>query len=320
MTPPSINVSEVLKDDRQLRSLIGLGRDEFQKLLDEFTPCLKENQSKNCKGKLKKSRQRKIGGGRKSALGSPENQLLFILFYLKSYPTYDVLSFTFNISRGCAFESVQRLLPILKNAQKNLKVLPKRTTDDPQELLQLIESIDHILIDATERPIQRPRKPARQKKHYSGKKGFHTVKNTTVSDTDKRILILGKTVPGSQHDYSLFKEEFDPKIDWFASTEASTDLGYQGIKTDYLSPEHIHIPHKKPRKSKQNPDPQLTRKQKRENRQIGRVRVLVEHAIGGMKVFRVLTIRLRNHLKHLADDFIFATAGLWNLKNSFVVQ
>ena len=320
MTPPSINVSEVLKDDRQLRSLIGLGRDEFQKLLDEFTPCLKENQSKNCKGKLKKSRQRKIGGGRKSALGSPENQLLFILFYLKSYPTYDVLSFTFNISRGCAFESVQRLLPILKNAQKNLKVLPKRTTDDPQKLLQIIESIDHILIDATERPIQRPRKPARQKKHYSGKKGFHTVKNTTVSDTDKRILILGKTVPGSQHDYSLFKEEFDPKIDWFASTEASTDLGYQGIKTDYLSPEHIHIPHKKPRKSKQNPDPQLTRKQKRENRQIGRVRVLVEHAIGGMKVFRVLTIRLRNHLKHLADDFIFAAAGLWNLRNSFVVQ
>ena len=285
-------------------------------------PRFPQEPSKNhtCKGTLKKRRQRKIGGGRKSALGSPENQLLFILFHLKNYPTYDVLSFTFNISRSCAFESVQRLLPILKHTQKNLKVLPKRTTDDTKALLQLIETVDHVLIDATERPIQRPQKPARQKKHYSGKKRFHTVKNTTVSDTDKRILILGKTVHGSQHDYSLLKEEFDPKIDWFASTDASTDLGYQGIKTDYLSPENIHIPHKKPRKSKQNPDPQLTRQQKRENRQIGRVRVLVEHAIGGMKVFRVLTIRLRNHLKHLADDFIFATAGLWNLKNSFVVQ
>ena len=191
-----------------------------------------------------------------------------------------------------------------------MKVLPKRTTDDPQELLQLVESVDHVLIDATERPMQRPQKPARQKKHFSGKKGLHTVKNTMVSDTGKRILILGETVPGSQHDYSLFKEEFDPKIDWFGSTKASTDLGYQGIKTDYLSPENIHIPHKKPRKSKKNPDPQLTRQQKRENRRIGRVRVLVEHAIGGMKVFRVLTLRLRNHLKHLADDFIFATAGL----------
>ena len=31
-TAHSINVSEVLKDDRQLRSLIGLGRDEFEKL------------------------------------------------------------------------------------------------------------------------------------------------------------------------------------------------------------------------------------------------------------------------------------------------
>jgi hypothetical protein len=320
MIPPSIHVSEVVNNDRQLRSLIGLGRDEFEKLLNEFTSCLKEDQRKNRKGKPKKHRQRKIGGGRKSVLGLPETQLLFILFYLKNYPTYDVLAFTFNISRGCAFESVQRLLPILKKTQKNLKVLPKRTTDDPQKLLQLVESVDHILINATERPIQRPQKPARQKKHFSGKKGFHTIKNTMVSDTGKRILILGETVPGSQQDDSLFKEEFDPKMDGFASTEASTDLGYQGIQTDYLSPENIHIPHKKPRKSKKNPDPQLTRQQKRENRRIGRVRVLVEHAIGGMKVFRVLTIRLRNHLKHLADDFIFATAGLWNLKNSFVVQ
>jgi len=229
MAPPSINVSEVLNDDRQLRSLIGLGREEFEKLLNEFTSCLKEDQRKNCKGKPKKHRQRKKGGGRKSTLGSPENQLLFILFYLKNYPTYDVLAFTFNLSRGCAFESVQRLLPILKQTQKNLKVLPKRTTDDPQELLQLVESVDHILIDATERPIQRPQKPARQKKHFSGKKGFHTVKNTTVSDTDKRILILGETVPGSQHDYSLLKEELDPKMDWFASTEASVDPAIPGL-------------------------------------------------------------------------------------------
>ncbi|MDS4022223.1 MAG: transposase family protein [Candidatus Competibacter sp.] len=288
--------------------------------MNEFTSCLKEDKHKNRKGKSKKHRQRKVGCGRKSALVSPENQLAFILFYLKNYPTYDVLAFTFNISRGCAFESVQRLLPILKQTQKNLKVLPKRTTDDPQELLQLIESVDRILIDATERPVQRPQKKAQQEKHYSGKKGFHTVKNTTISDTDKRLLIIGKTVPGSQHDYTLFKEEFDPKTDWFGSTKTSVDLGYQGIKTDYLSPENIDIPHKKPRKSKKNPDPQLTRKQKRENRQIGRVRVLVEHAIGGMKFFRVLTIRLRNRLKHLADDFIFATAGLWNLKNSFIVQ
>lgn len=317
---PSIDVVNALQDDRKLRALIGLGRDDFDKLLQEFIACLEEDRLKNHRGKSKKPRQRKIGGGRKLALGSPENQLIFVLFYLKNYPTYDVLAFTFNISRGCAFASIQRILPILKKAQEKLKILPKRTTDDPEKLKQLIENVDHFLIDATERPIQRPQKPASQKKHFSGKKGFHTVKNTIVTDTDKRILILGETVPGSQHDYSLFKEEFDPQVDWFSSAEASVDLGYQGIQTDYSSPEHIHIPHKKPRKSKKNPNPKLTRQQKRDNRRIGRVRIFVEHAIGGMKTFRVLTIRLRNRLRNLIDDFIFAAAGLWNLKNSFVVQ
>ena len=314
------NFADALNDDRQLKALTGLGHDQFKKLLKEFISCLSENQQKNRRKRLKKPYQRRPGGGRKPALGSPDHQLFFILFYLKNYPTFDVLAYTFGISRSSACESVQRLLPILKHAQKNLRVLPKRTTDDPTELLQLIEKTGHVLIDATERPIQRPQKPACQKKHYSGKKGYHTVKNTMISDTNKKLLILGKTVPGRQHDYALLKEELDPTVDWFTSTEVSVDLGYQGIKTDYLSPEKIHIPHKKPRKSANNPNPQLTRQQKRENRRIGRVRVLVEHAIGGMKSFRVLTIRLRNHLKHLADDFIFTVAGLWNLKGSFVVQ
>jgi hypothetical protein len=170
MAPPSLNVSAVLTDDRQLRSLIGLGRDNFEKLSNEFTSCLNEDRRKNRTGKLKKHRQRKVGVGRKPALGSPENQLFFILFHLKNYPTYDVLAFTFGIGRAGAFQSVQRLLPVLKKAQEILKVLPKRTKDDPQELLQLIESVDRVLIDATERPLQRPQKPARQKKHYSGKK------------------------------------------------------------------------------------------------------------------------------------------------------
>ena len=114
MTP--LDISEALQDDRQLRSLVGLGLKSFEILLNEFISCLKEAQSKNNKRKPKKRRQRKPGGGRKSAMGSPQHQLVFILFYLKNYPTYDVLAFTFNISRACACESVKHLLTVLKNA------------------------------------------------------------------------------------------------------------------------------------------------------------------------------------------------------------
>ena len=114
----TMNVADVLNDDRQLKALTGLGRDQFETLLNELSSCLNENQLKNRRKKLKKPRQRKPGGGRKSALGSPDHQLLFILFYLKNYPTFDMLAYTFGISRGGACESVQRLLPILKQAQK----------------------------------------------------------------------------------------------------------------------------------------------------------------------------------------------------------
>ena len=115
-----------------------------------------------------------------------------------------------------------------------------------------------------------------------------------IAKASKKILFLGKTVPGSVHDYRLFKREFDPNEDWFKTVVGWLDLGYQGIKSDYQSPEHIHIPHKKPKKSKSNPTPSLTHKQKQENQHIGSKRVAIEHAIGGIKIFHILTIKFRN--------------------------
>ena len=305
-----------VQDERSFAALTGLDRPAFDNLLKEFSSCFK----RRLRQKAGKSHQRRTGGGRKSILGSIENQLFFILFYLKSYPTFDVLAFTFEISLGCAAESVHRLLPILERAQKNLSVLPKRPSDKPNALKELIEKQGSIIIDATERPHFRPKNKDAQKKFYSGKKHRHTVKNTIISDAQKRILVVGETVPGAQHDYSLFKKEFDPKNEFFGSTVVAVDLGYQGIKKDYGFPENIRIPHKKPRKSRNNPDLNLTPAQRQENREMSRTRVVVEHAIGGMKIFRVLTSCLRNKVSTFSDKVIVVASGLWNLKNSFTVQ
>lgn len=199
-------------------------------------------------------------------------------------------------------------------------MLPKRSFKDVVEFNQLIENIEHIVIDATERPYFRHQRRSQQRRYYSGKKRRHTVKNTVISDPAKRVLFIGKTVAGSRHDYPLLKEEFKPEKDWFRSVKVAVDLGYQGIKSDYLSPENISLPHKKPKKSKQNTNPLLTRIQKQENKEIRRNRVAVEHAIGGMKTFNILANKFRNRLKNFADEAIFLVAGLWNLKNSFIVQ
>ena len=88
----------------------------------------------------------------------------------------------------------------------------------------------------------------------------------------------------------MLKGELDPEKPALSSVEVSVDLGYQGIEKDYPKIGAIHIPHKKPRKSKTNPNPTLTPKQKKENRRISQVRVGVEHLIGQLKNFGALTI------------------------------
>jgi hypothetical protein len=99
----------------------------------------------------------------------------------------------------------------------------------------------------------------------------------------------------------------------FPQVKIAVDLGYQGIKKDYSYKRHISIPNKKPKKSKKNPNPSLTRKQKAQNN--GFFRVVVDHAIGGMKAFQILSTKFRHCVtKNWVDEVIFQVAGLWNLK------
>jgi hypothetical protein len=35
----------------------------------------------------------------------------------------------------------------------------------------------------------------------------HTVKNTIVSDSERRVIFLGRTFEGSTHDYKMFQKE-----------------------------------------------------------------------------------------------------------------
>ncbi|PNK14111.1 transposase family protein, partial [Cylindrospermopsis raciborskii] len=47
-----------------------------------------------------------------------------------------------------------------------------------------------VIVDGTERPVQRPQNRERQKEYYSGKKKRHTCKQITVSTREKRVIIL----------------------------------------------------------------------------------------------------------------------------------
>lgn len=128
----------------------------------------------------------------------------------------------------------------------------------------------------------------------------------------RQILFLGYTAWGSQHDYGLFKTEFPPEFDWFAKFKVWLDLGYLGFADDYKTGE-LHIPHKKPRKSKANPTPTLSDEQKTHNRTVSQTRIVIENVLASVKHWRILTAKFRNHLDKMEDKVIWAAAGLHNL-------
>jgi DDE superfamily endonuclease len=150
----------------------------------------------------------------------------------------------------------------------------------------------------------------------TAEKKQHMLKHTVMSLPNKLIVFLGRTFSGHNHDYIMLKQEFPPELDWCTEMNVRVDLGYLGIRSDYRG-DRIDIPTKKPRKSQKHPNLQLSEEQRAANTALSRVRIFIEHAIGGMKRYNILVHTFRNRIENFEDDVIGVCAGLWNLVLSY---
>ena len=80
-----ITYSALQSDRREFLALTGLTLQEFQLLLNAFTLAYERRYPKD-RTLADRPRQRRAGGGRKGVLRYPEEKLLFLLVYLKTYP------------------------------------------------------------------------------------------------------------------------------------------------------------------------------------------------------------------------------------------
>jgi hypothetical protein len=78
------STTQTTQDARTFEALIGMSQGEFDDLLVTFTRILHLHA-------LRQRRRRAIGGCVKGVLDSSCRKLFFVLFYLKVYPTFDVL-------------------------------------------------------------------------------------------------------------------------------------------------------------------------------------------------------------------------------------
>lgn len=102
-----------------------------------------------------------------SVLPTGDDRLLFVLSYMKLNPLQEAHGAAFGMRQPKVCVWLNHLLPVLSETLLAEKVLPARTN---QALQTRLKDCHTVLLDVTERPIQRSVDAETQKEHYSGKK------------------------------------------------------------------------------------------------------------------------------------------------------
>jgi len=285
----------IKQDQAVFLSLTSLTVEEFDELCSSFAKTWNE-----CTSQHEKDPR---NGGRPYVLDVMEDRLLFILFYLKTYPLQTVLAYSFEISQSEANLLVHQLSFVLKMTLRKEGFTPPRMTDEMLTRLEQENSQDYG-IDGTERRINRPVDQDVQRFFYSGKKHCHTLKNNLVAGLDDRqIKGLSDTYEGKKHDKKICDEENTRLPE---GSDLYRDTGFQGHEIIGVN---IHQPKKKPRGG------ELTSEEKEENKLISRVRVIVEHVIAGIKRCRIVKDVFRNTKADYDDDVIELACALHNFRS-----
>lgn len=219
-----INFARLRRNHREFLALTGLTLPEFQLLLDRFTRVCDrlDHNGQTVEGRLRK---RRAGGGCKPRLRDPPQKLLFLLIYLKTYPLQVLLGELFGLSQPTANQWIHRLLPLLRKTLKELGVRPERV---PRRFARSRPSQDasDLIIDGTERRRQRPKSPAKQALHYSGRTRTHCDRNLLIVNVrGERVGFLSQTYAGRIHDKRIADTE---AICYPPGTVLYQDTGFQG--------------------------------------------------------------------------------------------
>lgn len=148
-----------------LISLTTLRREEFEQLSEFFE---QEWQSYTKQYTLEgKPRDRKASLRSNTVLRTAEDRLLFILYHLKGNAIQQLMAITFEMKQAQVSLWIKLLSKLLRDALERQGFLPTRKVE---QLKKELENENIVILDATEREIQRPTDYEVQKEYYSGKK------------------------------------------------------------------------------------------------------------------------------------------------------
>ncbi len=305
-----LTYEQLQRRPKHFQTFTGLTPAQFAEILRALRPVYTEREKERL---WRPRRKRQLGGGRPFTL-SLEDRLLVTLIYFRLYVSYALLGYLFNLDgTNVGREIQQRMLPVLlqvlpvpmqdeflsghdeppsRGGGQRIKTLPK--------LLEAHPEIREVWVDATEQPLQAPGQKLANQQYYSGKQSQHTVKSQVLT-TRTLILHVSGNIPGSVNDLTLLSgsgimSSIPPDV------QVNLDRCYEGA-------EH-RFPHNKICKAKRaSRNHPITLLDKLLNHVLNKTRILVEHVIGYLKKFRIVSELFRNR-RTTQGAFLIAVAGL----------
>src|SRR5712692_11481356 len=130
-----------LKEKRLVfKQLSGMRVTEFEEVCRRVRPLWEAEEAKKCPQ------------GRRSHFQTLEDRLLALFMYYRTYVTHEWIGYLFGMHNANVCRQFQRLEPLVARV---IHIKKDRTLTK--------EKVEAILVDATEQPIQRPRKRHAQK-------------------------------------------------------------------------------------------------------------------------------------------------------------
>jgi DDE superfamily endonuclease len=288
-------------------SLTGLNRAEFDRLAAEF-----ESAERQARGSAIATRRhhrplRNAPGAGHPYRNEARARLLMALVWLRTYPTYEVLGFFFDLHRRNAQLNVRAALEVLDALGTFPFDRPGRDRRKLRSAAEVMAAFPQVavIIDAKEQPINRPGGSEAQKPYYSGKKKAHTLKTQVVVDPCGRIETISDSVPGgANHDLTLLRAS--GVLERLGEGEgAMVDKGYVGVRAS-----HPDVPIVIPFKASRGHP--LTEEQKQSNRVVARYRIVVEHTMAQLNRFTVLRQVFRGRRRERHGGVVRVVAKLVN--------
>ena len=300
-------IHSIIHDDESLRKTINLDIYQFEDIYQKFKKKSKRNKklfredSKPNRGNRCKLTRREI--------------LYLALLHKKEGTHQNPLGVLFSINQGTVSKHLTFADNILKEILPTGNAVNKRIkeTKSRKEFEELVP--DHtIIIDGTEVPCQRPTDKEEQKTRYSGKKKKHTHNTTIITNKDGLIIQTGRTYPGSTSDISMIRQDRIKLGQWSKSIYEKShhakkykilgDKGYAGFSKDCPGAD-VMIPKKK------SPKKEQTIQENTHNKIVSKKRIKIEHAIGGVKRWRIMNGPYDGTVEDFERDLEIAT-GLAN--------